>query len=124
MSLTARLYIGVVLALGAAALVYGLYLWVSHDLLRFFCYLVLAIPASCLKVTLPKITGTMSVLFIFLLAGIVELGLPETLVIGTICVIVQSFWHARLRIRAALGSRRQLDPGDAGRHQRPATPPL
>jgi signal transduction histidine kinase len=100
MPLTARLYIGVVLALGAAALAHGLHLWVPHDLLRFFCYLVLAIPASCLKVTLPKITGTMSVLFIFLLAGIVELGLPETLVIGTICVIVQSFWHARSRVRA------------------------
>jgi len=100
MSLTARLYIGVVLALGAAALANGLYLWVPHDLLRFFCYMALAIPASCLKVTLPKINGTMSVLFIFLLAGIVELGLPQTLVIGTICVIVQSLWHARLRIRA------------------------
>jgi signal transduction histidine kinase len=100
MSLTARLYIGLVLALGAAALARGLHLWVPHDLSRFFCYLVLAIPASCLKVTLPKITGTMSVLFIFLLAGIVELGLPETLMIGTICVIVQSFWRSRLRVRA------------------------
>jgi signal transduction histidine kinase len=100
MSLTARLYIGVVLALGAVALAHGLYLWVPHDLLRFSCYLVLAIPASCLKVTLPKITGTMSVLFIFMLAGIVELGLPETLAIGTICVVVQSFWHARSRVRA------------------------
>ena len=27
----------------------------------------------------PGVTGTMSVLFLFLLAGIVELGLPETL---------------------------------------------
>ena len=100
MSLTARLYIGVIVVLGAAALAHGLYLWVPNDLLRFFCYLALAIPASCLKVTLPKITGTMSVLFIFLLAGIVELGLAETLVIGAICVIVQSFWHSRSRVRA------------------------
>jgi signal transduction histidine kinase len=100
MSLTTRIYIGVVLALGTIALAHGLYLWVPHDLLRFACYLALAIPASCLKVTLPKITGTMSVLFVFLLAGAVELGLAETLVIGSICVIVQSFWHARSRVRA------------------------
>jgi signal transduction histidine kinase len=100
MSLKARLYIGVVIALGAAALGHGLSLWVPHDLLRFLCYLALAIPASCLKVSLPGITGTMSVLFIFLLAGIVELDLPETLVIGTVCVAVQSLWHARLRPRA------------------------
>src|SRR5947207_3101035 len=100
MSLKARIYIGVVIALGAAALGHGLYSWLPHDLLRFFFYLGLAIPASCLKVTLPKITGTMSVLFIFLLAGIVELGLPEALVIGVVCVTVQSFWHARSRPRA------------------------
>jgi signal transduction histidine kinase len=100
MSLTARVYIGIVIALGAAAFAHGFYLWVPHDLLRFLCYLALAIPASCFKVTLPKITGTMSVLFIFLLAGVVDLGLPETLAIGAICVTVQSFWHARLRVRA------------------------
>lgn len=100
MSLKAKIYIGFVLALGAIALAHGLYLWAPHKLPRFFFYLAMAIPASCLKVPLPKITGTMSVLFIFLLAGIVELGLPETLVIGAICVIVQSFWHARLRVRA------------------------
>jgi PAS domain S-box-containing protein len=41
----------------------------------------------------------MSVLFLFLLAGIVELGLPETLVIGVTGVVVQCFWHARLRPR-------------------------
>ena len=100
MSLIARIYIGIVIALGTAAFARGLYLWVPHDPLRFLCYLALAIPASCLKVTLPKITGTMSVLFIFLLAGIADLGLPETLVIGAICVTVQSFWHAKSRVRA------------------------
>jgi signal transduction histidine kinase len=100
MSLKARIYIGVVIALGAAALGHGLSLWVPHNLVRFLCYLALAIPASCLKVTLPGITGTMSVLFVFLLAGIVDLDLPQTLVIGVVCVIVQSFWHSRLRARA------------------------
>lgn len=100
MSLTARIYIGVVIGIGAAALGHGLSLWAPHDLLRFLCYLALAIPASCLKVSLPGITGTMSVLFVFLLAGIVDLDLPETLVIGTACVVVQSFWHAKARPRA------------------------
>src|SRR5689334_23183336 len=99
MSLTAKLYIGFVLSLGAVALGHGLRLASPHDLGRFCCYLLLGIPASCLKVRLPGVTGTMSVLFLFLLAGIVELGLSETLVIGAICVLVQSFWHARVRPR-------------------------
>jgi PAS domain S-box-containing protein len=99
MSLQARIYIGCVIAVGAAALGNGFFHWEPHDLVRLFFYLSLAIPASCLKVRLPGITGTMSVLFVFLLAGIVDLGLPETLLVGVVCVLVQSFWHATVRPR-------------------------
>ena len=66
MSLKARVYVGFIISIGAIALGYGLYPWEGPNLLRFLCYLALAIPASCLKVTLP---GTISVLFIFLLGG-------------------------------------------------------
>jgi len=100
MSLKARVYIGFFISIGAIALGYGLYPWEAPNLLRFLCYLVLAIPASCLKVTLPGIRlGTMSVLFIFLLGGIVQLNLPETLVLGTVCVAAQSLWHSRFGAR-------------------------
>src|SRR6266852_3703655 len=95
MSLQARIYIGCVIAVGAAALGNGFFHWEPHDLVRLFFYLSLAIPASCLKVRLPGITGTMSVLFVFLLAGIVELSLPETLVMGVICISAQCLWNAR-----------------------------
>src|SRR5512133_4333629 len=97
MSFTARAYITCVLAVGAAALAQALFLWNPQDLPRFFCYLALAIPAAGLKVRLPGITGTMSVLFLFVLAGIVELGLAETVAIGAICVVVQSYWRAKVR---------------------------
>ena len=99
MSLSARAYIALIIAIGAACIARGVWFWVPHDLLRFGCYLMLAIPAACLKVSLPGITGTMSVLFVFLLAGIANLGLSETLIIGSTCVLVQSFWHARVRPR-------------------------
>src|SRR5689334_23129206 len=100
MSLTTKIYISFILALGVASLEQGLRGWTPHDLTRFFCYLLLTVLASCLKVRLPGITGTMSVLFFFLLIGIVDLGLPETLVIGTVGVLAQSFWHAKVRPRA------------------------
>src|SRR5260370_15954418 len=99
MSVQARIYIGCVIAVGGAGLGNGFFHWEPHDLVRLFCYFSLAIPASCLQVRLPGITGTMSVLFVFLLAGIVDLGLPETLLVGVVCVLVQSFWHARVRPR-------------------------
>ena len=99
MSVTARLYIAIVVTLGAVAFAHGLSLWNARDLPRFYCFLLLAIPASCLKVTLPGVTGTMSVLFLFMLAGVVELGIAETLVIGVTGVVVQCFWQARVRPR-------------------------
>jgi hypothetical protein len=100
MSLAARIYISAVVLLGTVCLALGLSRWTEGDLLRFACYLMLAVPASCLKVRLPGITGTMSVLFLFLLAGTVELGMGQTLIIGITSVIVQSFWRARVRPRA------------------------
>src|SRR5438552_5727243 len=101
MSLTARVYIALVVGVGTATLIHGLFLWSPQDLPRFFCYLLLAIPASCLKVALPGVnTGTMSVLFLFLLAGVVELDLAQTLIIGVSCTLIQSFWHSRWRVRA------------------------
>ena len=99
MSLTAKAYISSIIALGALVLWHGLFPWNPQDPVRFLWYLALAVPASCLKVRLPGVTGTMSVLFLFLLAGIVELGLPETLVIAATCTLVQCFWHAKARPR-------------------------
>ena len=100
MSLKTRLYISLVISLGTIALGFGLYNWEAPDPFRFLCYLALAIPASCLKVALPGIKmGTMSVLFIFLLGGIVELNLPETLVIGAVCVAAQSLWQSKFGAR-------------------------
>jgi PAS domain S-box-containing protein len=92
----AKLYIGFVLAVGVAALWRGAVVWNSWDLPRFSCYLVLAVMGSGLKVNLPGITGTMSVLFIFLLAAISELNLQQALVIGLVCILVQCYWHAKV----------------------------
>jgi PAS domain S-box-containing protein len=99
MSLKTRLYIAFILSLGAAVSGYGLYHWDAPELIRFLCYMAIAVPASCLKVALPGVTGTMSVLFVFLLAGVVELNLPESLAIAAFSAAAQSFWHARLRPR-------------------------
>ena len=56
--------------------------WHTTDSVKFVCYLVAALLASSLKVGLPGIEGTLSVNFLFTLLGILELSLPETLLIG------------------------------------------
>lgn len=83
--------------IGMVVLGFSLSHWESHDTMRFICYLAVAILASGLKVQLPGIDGTMSVNFLFILLGVLELSLPETLVIGTTATLVQSVWQSRKR---------------------------
>src|SRR5215472_15632375 len=66
--------------------------WESSDPIKFSCYLVVALLASSLKIKLPGINGTMSVNFLFILLGVLELSFPETLVIGVAAVLVQCYW--------------------------------
>ncbi len=82
-------------ALGAFAL--GLTHWQSSDALKFVCYMVAALLASPLKVSLPG--GTLSVNFLFTLLGILEMSLPETLLIGLVSTVGQFFWKPARRLR-------------------------
>jgi len=66
--------------------------WHSSDPLKFLCYLAVALLASSLKIKLPGINGTMSVNFLFILLGVLELSFGETLMIGFAAVLVQSYW--------------------------------
>jgi PAS domain S-box-containing protein len=99
MLLNTKAYITFIIALGVGAVVRGWILWDAGDLLGFACYLALALPASCLKVRFPGATGTMSVLFLFLLAGVVELGVSKTLIIGAACVLLQCYWRPAVKPR-------------------------
>ena len=53
--------------------------------------------ASGLKVTLPGVTGTLSVAFVFNLIGIEELTLQETLAMGCTATLLQCLWQAKRR---------------------------
>src|SRR5260370_11205491 len=97
MSIGARIYVSAVIFIGACVTLSELSRWESQDLIRFACYLALSILASRLKVALPAITGTLSVLFIFILFGIVELSLPEALCMGCAATLIQCFWHNKQR---------------------------
>jgi diguanylate cyclase (GGDEF)-like protein/putative nucleotidyltransferase with HDIG domain len=98
MSLSARLYVGVIVALGSTALVAGAMHPHSHQPVRFLCYLLVAIAASRLKVNLPGITGTMSVNFLFILLGVLELSFAETLALGCVAILTQCFYRDRPRV--------------------------
>ena len=75
----------------------GLSQWGPQNLTRALCFLLVAAIASALKVSLPTITGTMSVNFLFILIGIVELDFPSTLIIGCTGSLIQCLWKTKTR---------------------------
>lgn len=97
MGVATRVYIAVVIAAGTAVLIYGAAHATSRDLVKFLCYLIVALLASRLKVNLPGVTGTMSVNFLFILLGIIELTFSETLLLGCLAILVQCISRDRPR---------------------------
>ena len=95
LGLGAKAFIGLVALAGTCVLSYGAVNPTSKNIAQFICYLLIAILAARLKVRLPGITGTMSVNFLFILLGILELGFAETLVLGTAAILVQCFYRDR-----------------------------
>jgi diguanylate cyclase (GGDEF)-like protein/putative nucleotidyltransferase with HDIG domain len=66
---------------------------------QFLFYLVCGIVCSNLKVSLPGVTGTLSVNYLFILVSVTELTLPETVLIGCTSGVAQLFWAATKRPR-------------------------
>src|SRR5271170_6286603 len=98
MSIRAKLFIATTAALGMWALAQALWHWQSVDLTRFICYLLIAVLASSLKIQLPGLDGTMSVNFLFILLSVLELNLPETLVLGCTATLAQCLFGTRQKL--------------------------
>src|SRR5215475_10424301 len=94
----AKLFISFVVCSGTSVLVYGALNPTSKNIAKFICYLLVAFLASRLKVNLPGITGTMSVNFLFILLGILELSFAETLALGCAAILTQCFYRDRPRM--------------------------
>ena len=75
--------------IGLGALFLGLFPFHSTDFLKFLCHATLAVLAACFRVSLPTITGTLTINFLFILVGIVELSLSETLFIASLMTGLQ-----------------------------------
>ena len=92
-------FIAIQLLFGIPLLPYALMHWRSDDMLRFACFLAVALGASLFKVRLPGIPATMSANFLFILVGILDLSYPETLLMGCLGGLAQMLWHAKPRPR-------------------------
>jgi len=95
MSFVAKLFISLVVLAGFGVLVYAGIHQSSKNIAEFICYLGIAVLASRLKVSLPGITGTLSVNFLFILIGVLELSFTETLILGAISMVAQCVFPDR-----------------------------
>src|SRR5437588_9297446 len=96
----ARWFVGAMALAGFVCLLFAFTHWQSNDPVKFTCYVTAALLASSLKMSLPGIEGTLSVNFIFTLLGILELSLPETLVIGLASTLAQFYWRPTRKLKA------------------------
>ncbi len=97
MTIATRVYVACIVVTGACVLGFGVSQPLTHDLVKFICYLAVALLASRLKVNLPGVTGTMSVNFLFILLGIIELSFSQTLALGCSAILVQCLSRQRPR---------------------------
>src|SRR5580704_14968620 len=97
----ARNYIGVTTLVGGAVVCMALAHWESQDLVKFASFLLVAILSCGMRIRVPGITGTLSLTFMFVLFGIVELTPPETILLGMLVTLIQCYWNRPARPRSA-----------------------
>jgi len=97
MSFRARVFVALVIAAGSGVLVYGAAHYASRNIAEFLCYLLVALLASRLRVSLPDVADNMSINFMFVLIGVLDLSFSETLMLGSVGVLIQSFHGQRSR---------------------------
>src|ERR1700675_2081360 len=93
--LRASLFITLVVSTGGWLLLRSFDGWSPTEALHFLFYFVIAIFASLLKIALTIVNGSMSINFFFILIGLVDLSLPETMVIACAGVVVQNVLRTR-----------------------------
>jgi diguanylate cyclase (GGDEF)-like protein/putative nucleotidyltransferase with HDIG domain len=91
----AKVFISLVTILGSAVLLYGSIHQTSRNIAEFICYLGLAALTSRLRVKLPRIPSTLSVSFLFILLGILQLSFSETLMLGCAAALVHCIYPDR-----------------------------
>lgn len=93
----AKLYAQGIVAIGALLVLFGVLRWETGNVFRFLVYLAIGLVAATLKIRLPGLDSSMSVLFVLTLLFIAGCTLPEVIILSVLTVVVQSLWKPRQR---------------------------
>jgi diguanylate cyclase (GGDEF)-like protein/putative nucleotidyltransferase with HDIG domain len=95
--INSKTYIASIISIGSLTFLATFLHWTTQDPLRFAVFFLMAAIGSAMKVTLPGVQGTMSVGFLIVLIGIMELSPAEVVAIATVGALTQCFWYAKQR---------------------------
>jgi diguanylate cyclase (GGDEF)-like protein/putative nucleotidyltransferase with HDIG domain len=84
---------------GGSVFAIGVARWESSDLLKFAFYVAYALVSSRLKVRLPGVVGNLSVNYVFILLGVVDLPLGQVVVLGALAAILQCLYATRTKAK-------------------------
>ncbi len=95
----AKVFIAAVGVAGLAGIFITFAGWHPELRSRFLFYLLIALASSGMKVRFPGAKSSISANDVFTMLGLLELRLPETLLLVLSGVITQFFWHAKGRVK-------------------------
>src|SRR5579862_2284435 len=90
-----RVYFGATIALGFGVLAFTAMNWESPDLLRFGCFLLVALGTCGMRIAVPGLATTIPLTFLFVLFGVIKLSTAETIVLGALVTLAQCYWNQR-----------------------------
>jgi len=90
-----RLYPGAIILLSLLVMLRELLQWNPQHGLRYVFFLAAALVAARFQVNLSSVNGTVSPLFFFVLFGVLEFTLPETLFLGVSATLIQGLYQGR-----------------------------
>src|SRR5579862_1884729 len=99
MSKKARAYWLTIVVIGFSLSAWVLSGWKPelNEIPRLGLYILAGLATSGLKVRLPGIFSTLSMSYVFIIAGLIDLHLPGGILIGIVSVIGQSYYKFRQR---------------------------
>jgi hypothetical protein len=95
-----KIYVSLVLTAGAASILAAVLQWRVGDSAVLAAYLLLTILASSVKARIPGLTGSVSLGFVAVLAGVASMSLTETVLGVSGAAIAQTFWRPGARPKA------------------------
>jgi diguanylate cyclase (GGDEF)-like protein/putative nucleotidyltransferase with HDIG domain len=96
-----KLFVVITGILGSSVVATSILGWESVDLLKYAGFLLMAIFSSGMRISVPGMPGTLSLNFVFVLFGLVDLSASETVMLGAIVTLVQCLWKHERRARPA-----------------------